>query len=672
MRIITEKGQYDLPANFVLELERKNPFFSKIGEKSIPVTLPITPNNLKIIGYNKLDSKNKPVTSLDVLIEDGVTRLFAKQVIHKTSKEGISTTFYPNLGAFWTKIKDKRLRDIMSQHSYISSTLMTDLQNSMKSSSDFDFVVFPVACNNGSDDYFILNQTENVDSNGTPYLIGRKSRTIKEGDKDTVVPINYGISPFLRLHSVLSIVISHFGYLIENNFLADNALRNLCLLNNTADTCVINRIEYSQIVPDISVQDFLDIIRTNFGCEFIPDEASSSIRISFIKDQLSHIPAIDLTKSKVSDFDFDFPSYSHLVINQDASLENASAETETIEKFLDKYNSVGAVNEDEWADQSIISRYKAVLRLAESRFYAIEFDGINTRKEPVSSIFFNYNRGGDLTPQEIQLKNTAVPIIQAGSQATLMPFVGNILHVNTAIKEKSGETKGEKKDSSKFAMLCFAKFGITGNLQYSYGTPSNYNNMGIRDGDLSLQTWGADGIFHRFYRQMDSFYRHSNIIIQVDLLLSEAQKNNVPEIQPLLIKNQILLPDTIAYTIGRKVPKKCLFRTVKMYEPFDIASEQSIPELITDHSSLIYFWEYKDDSASVVPPAQGLDEYTFRMDGEVIQPIAPPTSQQYEDSQNGVKFYENTVSIIVEHYLMSNFLDEFERTLTYWYTVSAK
>lgn len=670
MRIITDIGQYDLPANFVLELERKNPFFSKIGEKSIPVTLPITPNNLKIIGYNKLDSKNKPVTSLDVLIEDGVTRLFAKQVIHKTSKEGISTTFYPNIGAFWTKIKDKKLKDVMTQYSYTSSSLMTDLQNSMKSTSTYDFVVFPVACNNGSDDYFILNQTENVDSGGTPYLIGRKSRTIKEGDKDTVVPINYGITPFLRLHSALSMVVSHFGYTINNNFLSGSAFKNLCILNNSADTVVINRIEYSQIVPNISIQDLLDVIRTTFGCEFIPDEANKTISISFFKDQLSHIPSIDLSGVKAGEFDYDLPSFSQLVINQDASLENAAPETDTLEKFIDKYKSVGAVNEDEWADQAIVSRYSAVLRLAEGRFYAIEFDGINTRREPVSSSFFNYNKGGDLTSLEIQLKNTAVPVVQVGS--TLMPFVGNILHVNTAIKEKSGETKEEKKDSSKFAMLCFAKFGTIGNLLNSYGSPFNYDNKGVRDGDYSLQTWGLDGIFHRFYKQMDSFYRHSNMIVSVDILLTEAQKNNVSEIQPLLIKNQLLLPDTIAFTIGRRLQKKCLFRTVKFYEPYNLPEEQSIPSLITDHTSSIFFWEYNDDSAVVVPPTHGLYEYIFRLNGEIVQPVASPTAQQYADSQDGVKFFENSVSIIVEHYVMSNFYDEVERTLTYWYTVAAK
>ncbi len=667
MRIITNKGQYNLPDNFVLEMERTNPFFSQVAEKSIPITLPATPNNLRITGYYSLESKNKPVISIDVLIEDGVTRLAAKQVIHKINKEGISTTFYLKVGAFWTKIKDKKLKDVMSQYSYNSSTLILDLQNSMKVTSNYDFVVFPVACNNGNDDYFILNETENVDAGGTTYLIGRKSRTISEGGKDTVVPINYGITPFLRLGSVLSKVISHFGYSIENNFLLEGEFFNLFLLNNCADTVTINRIDYGQIVPDISIQDLLDVIRTKFGCEFIPDEDTQVIKISFFKDQLSAIPQHDLSAEKVSGFEFDLPSFSQLVLTQDTSLDNAAAETETLEEFVEKYKSTAIVNEEEWADNNIVNRYDAVLRLAEGRFYAIETDGVTVRREPVSSIYFNYNKKADLPAHEIEFKDSAVPLIEVNGE--IIPFVGSILHQNTAIKEKSDS---DKKEALKNCMLCFAKFSNKGLLQYTYGSTVNYNNNGIRDGLFSLQTWGEDGIFHRFYRQVDSFYRHANITVNTELLLSEGQKNSVSEIQPVMIENQVLLPDTIAYTIGRRVQKKCLFRSVKLLDPFDVDLEQSIPLLITNHTIPIYFWVYNDDSDTVVPTSTGDNVYKYRLSGEIIKPTVAPTEQQYDDSQEGIKFYESTAAIIVEHYLSGVLLDEIDRDLTYYYSVGVK
>lgn len=672
MRIITNKGQYDLPENFVLEMERKNPFFSKIGEKSIPVTLPLTKNNLRIIGYSNISSNTKPISSLDVFIEDGMTRLTAKQIIHKTTKEGISTTFYPNIGAFWTTIKDKKLKDVMSGFSYASTSLMTDLQNSMKSTANFDFIVFPVACKNGGDKYFILNQTENTDSEGTTYLVGRKARIIQEGDKNTTVPIGYGITPFLRLHIVLEKVISFFGYTLEGNFLASGEFSTLCILNNCADPVVINRIDYSQLVPNITIQDFLNVIRFKFCCEFISDESRKTINISFLKDQLSQSPNTDLSSIRVSELDYEPPTFSQITISQDTSLENAAPETETLEKFVEKYKTIGAVSENEFFDQAIISKYNAVLRLAEGRFYSIEFDGINTRKEAVGTVFFNYNKGGDVTNEEIQLKDTAVPIIPAGKNETLMPFVGNIWHQNTAIKEKSGETKEEKKDSSKFAMLCFAKYKTVNSLQTCYGTPFNYDDQGHRDGNFSLQSWGADGIFHRFYKLADSFYRHSNVTINVEMLLTENLKSNLSEIKPVLVDNQILLPDTISYTIGRKVQKKCVFRTVKLYEPHDIQQEQSIPEIIYNHTIAVYFWKYNDNSSSIIPPSSGLDDYGYRLNGEIYKPIIAPTEQQYIEYQQGTVFFASQVSVIIEHYVMGTLTDQIPSTLEYWYTIEKK
>lgn len=221
-------------------------------------------------------------------------------------------------------------------------------------------------------------------------------------------------------------------------------------------------------------------------------------------------------------------------------------------------------------------------------------------------------------------------------------------------------------------MLCFAKYNLTGFLQACYGSPFNYDKQGLRDGDFSLQTWGSDGIFNKFYKEMDSFYRHSNMILHSDMLLTESQKNGVSEIEPVLINNQVLLPDTIAYTVGRRIQKKCIFRTIKLYEPYDTEEEQAIPEISTDHTSALYFWEYRDNSNLIVPPTQGLDDYNFRLAGEIVRPATAPSAQQYLDSQQGVIFFENSVDIVIEHFVMSNLVEQIPSSITYWYVVIAK
>jgi hypothetical protein len=647
-------------------MERKNPFFSTIAEKSIPVTLPLTANNLAIIGYsNRLESKNKPLTTLSVLIEDGVTRLQAKQVILKTTKEGISTTFYPNLGAFWATIKDKQLKDVMAGYSFTSTTFFEDLQASMKSASDYDFIVFPVAVDNGGDTYFILNETEQKDSYGTPYLIGRKARTILEGDISTNVPAGYGITAFLKVYKVLCKVISYFGYTLSDDEMFTSSFKNLCFLNNCADVAVLNNLNYAQLVPDVKVQDLLDVIRTKFCCEFIPDEVTKIIEIRFFKDQVAGPVSVDLTAQRVGLFEYDLQTFKQIVLTQETGLENASVEEPTMEKFMKKYNKIGALNESEWNNIDIVSRYDAVLRLAQGMFYTVEYNGTTARAVAASSVFFNYDKGDDLVKQEILLKDTAAPIVEV--KDSLMPFVGSILNLNTAIKDKTEKTKNE---SNKNIMLCFGKFKTINTLQAAYGNPFNYDYEGQKDGEYSLQTWGEDGIFHRFYKEMDVFYRHSNIIVQAEMLLSEDKKSSVSEIKPILINNQVFLPDTIAFTVGRKMPKACIFRTIKNYEPYDIEKEQSIPTIITNHTSPLYFWQYQDGSS--LPPANVSDEYTFRFVGTPFIPTIAPTEEQYLESLSGAQYYKSTIDIIVEHYIQGTLVDDYMGTIEYWYIVGKK
>ena len=53
MRLITERGQFDLPLNFSLTLERTNPLLSDQGDATIPATLPASSRNLAVLGHKE-------------------------------------------------------------------------------------------------------------------------------------------------------------------------------------------------------------------------------------------------------------------------------------------------------------------------------------------------------------------------------------------------------------------------------------------------------------------------------------------------------------------------------------------------------------------------------------------------------------------------------------------
>ncbi len=242
MRIYNNNGEYDLPAGFALEIEKKNPFFNSIGEKSLPITLPLTCNNKKLIGYANILGKNKPAYKFNVTIEDGVNIYQAKQVIHSISSAGISCTFYLGISRFWNLANVSKIRDLLGDKIYVSSDLQGDLIRSMDFAADFDFVVFPAAVKLSGDTIFILNETEIID--GALKLIGRNARVITEGELKTSCPAGYGISAFAKANRFLKIIINKLGYSLEPSFLDTAPFNQMVFLNNVADLITINKIKW--------------------------------------------------------------------------------------------------------------------------------------------------------------------------------------------------------------------------------------------------------------------------------------------------------------------------------------------------------------------------------------------------------------------------------------------
>ena len=69
------------------------------------------------------------------------------------------------------------------------------------------------------------------------------------------------MTAFLYVWRVLELVFSEFGYTItENPFKTDKELSNLVILNNAADCCVKGKLSYADLMPDCTVEEFLNAI----------------------------------------------------------------------------------------------------------------------------------------------------------------------------------------------------------------------------------------------------------------------------------------------------------------------------------------------------------------------------------------------------------------------------
>ena len=107
----------------------------------------------------------------------------------------------------------------------------------------------------------------------------------------------YYISPFIRANYVLKRVFKHFGYELQENFFTrTEPFRKMVLVNNVIDVMVNGHIRIEDLLPDVSVSDFLSVFRKKFLCEFVSDEGTHQANIIFLRDVVDSTPVADLTR----------------------------------------------------------------------------------------------------------------------------------------------------------------------------------------------------------------------------------------------------------------------------------------------------------------------------------------------------------------------------------------
>lgn len=667
MKIFLGSQQYDLPSSFALEMERLNPFFNKIGEKSLAVTLPLTANNKRIIGYHTLSDRTKPKIILEARIEDGTNIFTARQVIHSISSAGISTTFYIGVGCFWSKINEQKIRDLLSENNYTSSSLLQDLMRARDWEAAYDFVVFPVAFKLSGDAYFIANGV--TTANGVMTFDNAAARQITDGDNKINVPDRYGIMAFLKAHKVLSLVFAKLGYTLNSSFLSEAPFNQMVFLNTVVDIACASSLKYSQMMPDLTVQKFLDVFRKRFNIEFIPDEAHKTIMIVKFDEALTAV-ATDLSKYTDGEATFSFKeSFGRIILKQTSNTDESKTEVKTFTKCAEKYPALAAVNETQFSNEQYISTHKCVFRTADNSFYTIEYDNTGNTLVKTKSGAANFNidtEETDIKGESIELEDEAVAIIggQGSGGMGLMPFVGDGAHYNTAIKDSTEEDKTDVP-----TMLCFAKKFSYNGFVWSYGSVNEYDNSGIKDLNYSLNLWGICGIFNKFYKNRDAILRHSNYTLSVKMLLPENLKGALSEVNICTIDNQEMLPDSIAYTIGKQISKECKFRSRRLYEPVEDNSSESVADA-TDE--VLYGWVYHDDVDELMgdaDPAYHSIAYTHLAD-----PTELPTEDQYNACINSGTIYHETYvdGEMLDYDAQGNLTGSSSVSVHVWWTVAIK
>ena len=317
MNIACASGNFELPLGFKIPINLTNPFIKDQGEQSVPVTMPPSTNNMKLIGWSwRLDNASKPLSDIDVLVTDGVFNQPAVLSINQADmRNGINCTLYFNRSTFYTKLEDKGMSDLVfddiKSPDYETLTnaqrvdyLISLIKSEYMTPADARFYVFPAVSNTDivrkytyldrgesitttEDKKLIFNSfdtdTQSYAQDGTKYIFnlfeGEKEQIYVMDNADVTIPKGYGMTIFLKAYYVLTRLFETFGYAFDPaEMKAETGVNYPVLLHNVADSVCTGRIRPADLLPSVSIKEFIAFIEMRFAGKFIINDFSKTVQ----------------------------------------------------------------------------------------------------------------------------------------------------------------------------------------------------------------------------------------------------------------------------------------------------------------------------------------------------------------------------------------------------------
>ena len=587
-----------------IKIERTNPFLNEYTEQSVPLDIPADDHNRFLFDLPDVFGRIKKMTISDVSIQDGEFFSVSRQAVLGATRKGmISTSFYLNDGSFYSRISKIKLKDIFTEQGDIiefSGNTMADrvaagiqFCRTLRNGSDSRFRIFPVLLEDDSGldtgyNYKIMNAFGAVEDRRASSGFGDEPTTIQVFNPDKngqgcdyyssqerteyvdTLPITTGagyfMSPFIRTAYVLERVFSHFGYELQECVLTSSEpFTGMVIVNNVIDVLVNGRLRVADLLPDITVLDFLTLIRKKFCCEFEANDNTGKASVVFLRDVLSATPTDDITRCMTAEPTFNFKSekeYKRIVL--------ACEEKQTPE-VSDSYDDIMSM---------VAANPQSYFSPSDGCFYKDGFSGNTLVHTKIGECSQDYNTGEDMEVQEVktpdcmpELRKLTFSQQIEDDMATVnlgrYLYIGEYQTLNSKLETANTDEEMESSDSGKKAktMLAFA-YMSDGRPE---GTLSNYDIYA--DGcprlwDYSLFLNGDDGIFERFYRDYDLLLRNSLQEVKVKLLLSKSQKMNMSAVGKYIIRGVEFMIDKLSFVLGGKEePTESTLRTVALTEP---------------------------------------------------------------------------------------------------------
>ncbi len=674
-----EKGlAYQLAEGAKLEVERTNPFFNDYGESSTPLDMPASDHNRMILGYPDTFGRREKMVATNVTIEDGEYFAQCRQIVLSAQHHGnISSSFYINDGSFYSKIQNVKLKSLFEGEMVPGCSTMDEcikFCHSLVGGKNENYDIFPVLLTDDSGldtgyNYKILNAyggkqnfpdakiwqfQENggykqVDApDAFDFMIGvvnnyqGEDASVFQGELPrqeyvNEIPISldkgYYISPFIRANYVLKRVFKHFGYDLQDNFFTKTAPFNkMVLVNNVIDVMVNGHIRIEDLLPDVTVSDFLGVFRKKFLCEFVSNESSHTADVIFLREAVDSQPVADLTHCMTEEPTLSYKTssdYKHVVIRSKTQVDSDT------EDSYDDIKDMMAKNPGAYFDPT------------DGAFYKDGFSGDYLVKTKIGESSQSYDLGDkDSDSQDVEIPECIpefrqLKYVQQVSDTDSLTrdmgrylFIGSYATLNSTMKVASEDnTETDEETVTTPVMLAFPYIGNDGTPCGTVTAYDLYSNIKpIKKFDYSLTYYGECGIFERFYRGYDLLLRNSLQELKAKLLLSQSQKQNLPASGKIVIRGVPFFFNKLKFTLGGKSePTESELLTIALTTP--IAQAKKLAELMPA-MECEYKWVGKESTVEV---SESDYENSGKDKDRTFKTIYPPLpSKEYA----GVKYGE--------------------------------
>lgn len=687
---------FDTFPDFKLEIKNTSPVFNALGSKTVSTTLPKTVNNVRLFDYaNHPEITRAPRLKMPVIVSEG--SYVRNGILYLSSAYNTDRTFSITI-AFNEGIMYENMSDIMLNglpNLPVIEKPVAELIDDMnryftRDDTEDTLSVFQVYFKKQTftetvddeqveRDYREYTNRAKIDSDGAKLEIRDETIIIESNEAITIaVPRGYGITPFVRVWYLLDRIFAHYGYKVKENPFRDHfQLRRLCVLNNTIDAIVSGMLDYRQLLPSVSVNDFLQSLYCRFGMRVFFNSNTNEVSLKLLRDIFRRKDYRQLGLASFPDIDYTTPRQVRLSASH--SLDQSETDTDTYEEFLAKHNNIiGTIRSLTLEHIDVGGVYydpRAGL------FWQIST--INRSYKIISSIQFDWNKKDEgLETEEITGTDECLTMHHYGDSPNVYLYFG----IDAALQNSILNVNDQQTDMNTGNVLAFAydmgEIYLLENGEklyqgYKYGSilPYTYQNPSLqedRDGNVfeyALTFVGEYGAFNKFFKEYDAFLRHSNHTVKFSMHATSYELSDIEFDRKFLMGHQPVLLDKIDHDLDgkRTVIAAAEARTLRLYEPYDLDKEQELP--VPD--DIKYKWAQHESRQGTIswertriytafPHDNPLYKFISLSYGEILDDpkppgtvtywFLPPTEDQFQnETRVGTRIHPITVKYVLKY-----------------------